>query len=253
MSLYMEFYLWITSLRLQQQHPSFLGAEAPGKDYSDPASQEIFISSTSGTLSHSLICLSIGSPNGLQENPNTFSSYQKLCQINALAMEKVMQSKACVFWSYPINRLTKGQDQTHVENVTSLKSPMHGVIPSVIRSQQRQEPQQAKNKQNQKTYKQIIIMGRQQTCTSVTNLPHRILAYYKCGTVRLTGYTQITSVALSASQDIHKLQVWHCLPHRIYTNYKCGTVRLTGYTHKKRLKVYLFQPQLTKYKAMHYN
>ena len=42
----------------------FLGAEAPGKDYSDPASQEIFISSTSGTLSHSLICLSIGSPNG---------------------------------------------------------------------------------------------------------------------------------------------------------------------------------------------
>tara|TARA_Y100001956_G_C4100880_1_gene177602 strand:- start:240 stop:551 length:312 start_codon:yes stop_codon:yes gene_type:complete len=86
----------------------FLGAEAPGKDYSDPASQEIFISSTSGTLSHSLICLSIGSPNGLQENPNTFSSYQKLCQINALAMEKVMQSKACVFWSYPINRLTKG-------------------------------------------------------------------------------------------------------------------------------------------------
>ena len=84
------------------------GAEAPGKDYSDPASQEIFISSTSGTLSHSLICLSIGSPNGLQENPNTFSSYQKLCQINALAMEKVMQSKACVFWSYPINRLTKG-------------------------------------------------------------------------------------------------------------------------------------------------
>ena len=33
--------------------------------------------------------------------------------------------------------------------------------------------------------------------------PHRIYTNYKCGTVRLTGYTQITSVALSASQDIH--------------------------------------------------
>ena len=143
-------------------------------------------------------------------------------------MEKVMQSKACVFQSYPINRLTKGQNQTHVENVTSLKSPMHGVIPSVIRSQQRQEPQQAKNKQNQKTYKQIIIMGRQQTCTSVTNLPHRILAYYKCGTVRLTGYTPITSVALSASQDIHKLQVWHYPPHRIYTQKEAQSISFSA-------------------------
>ena len=33
--------------------------------------------------------------------------------------------------------------------------------------------------------------------------PHRIYTNYKCGTVCLTGYTRITSVALSASQDIH--------------------------------------------------
>ena len=46
-------------------------------------------------------------------------------------------------------------------------------------------------------------------------------------------------MALSASQDIHKLQVWHCLPHRIYTNYKWGTVRLT-FWHTKSCSKYIF-------------
>ena len=39
-----------------------------------------------------------------------------------------------------------------------------------------------------------------------------------------------TSVALHASQDIHKLQVRQNMPHRIYTKYKWRRTCLTGYT-----------------------
>ena len=53
---------------------------------------------------------------------------------------------------------------------------------------------------------------------------------YKCGTTCLTRYTQITSAAKHASQDIHKIQVTQNLPHRIYTNYKCCTTCYTGST-----------------------
>ena len=51
-------------------------------------------------------------------------------------------------------------------------------------------------------------------------MPHKIYTNYKCGKTCLTGYTQNTSDAEPASQDIHKLQVLHNVLHRIYTNYK---------------------------------
>ena len=44
-----------------------------------------------------------------------FPHTQILCQINAQAMETVMQSQASVFWFYPINHLTLGLDQTRRE------------------------------------------------------------------------------------------------------------------------------------------
>ena len=51
-------------------------------------------------------------------------------------------------------------------------------------------------------------------------MPHKIYTNYKCGKTCLTGYTQNTSDAEPASQDIYKLQVLHNLLHRIYTIYK---------------------------------
>ena len=61
------------------------------------------------------------------------------------------------------------------------------------------------------------------------NKPQSIYANFKWGKISLKGYTQITSGAIYASQDIHKLQVGQNKPHRIYTNYKRGKICLTGY------------------------
>ena len=60
------------------------------------------------------------------------------------------------------------------------------------------------------------------------NKPHRMNINNKCGTQCLTGYTQITSVALSASQDKNYKCDTRCLTG--YTNYKCGTTCLTRKT-----------------------
>ena len=45
-------------------------------------------------------------------NPEQFSHTNLVCQINALIIKIVMQSEACVFQSYPINRLSLGQGYT---------------------------------------------------------------------------------------------------------------------------------------------
>ena len=48
------------------------------------------------------------------------------------------------------------------------------------------------------------------------NKPQSIYANFKWGKISLKGYTQITSGAIYASQDIHKLQEGQNMPHRIF-------------------------------------
>ena len=104
-------------------------------------------------------------------------------------------------------------------------------------------------------------------------MPHRIFTNYKCDTECHTGYIKITSVArtlpflasgvtdINATQDIHKLQVWHRMPHRIHKNYKYGTHsalpsqrrndRLSKHLHCPTLwQMYVFQRHIGQYETL---
>ena len=83
-----------TSLEMQTLYCSFLHFENTHV-FSHPTSQLV-------------------NPKVPPENPQQSSHTKSICQMNALVIKVVMQSKACVFQIYPINRLSLGQGYNHL-------------------------------------------------------------------------------------------------------------------------------------------
>ena len=87
---------------------------SPGKGYPDPASLEMQTLYCNFLHFENTFAFPHPTPQlvnlkYLQKTHNNLLIPKEVCQINALVMKVAMQSKACVFQFYPINRLSLGQ------------------------------------------------------------------------------------------------------------------------------------------------